>query len=135
MQELPSDLVTLLKEQHGLASRTQLTTAGLSRGALQWRLGRSWRAVLPGMVVTFTGVLDPVQQLIAAQLYAGPEAVISSWTAAGWHGVEAARRSPIIRLTLPDRLHARSTGTVIVTRTKTACWVSAAWLCSVSLHG
>ncbi|HST86467.1 MAG TPA: hypothetical protein VLL08_32315, partial [Kineosporiaceae bacterium] len=105
-------------EQHGLAARTQLTTAGISRGALQWRLGRSWRAVLPGVVATFTGVLDPVQRLIAAQLYAGPEAIISSWTAAGWHGVEAARRSPIIRLTLPDRLHARSTDTVIVTRTK-----------------
>src|SRR5689334_19246771 len=61
--------------RRGLATRAQLTAGGLGRPALQWRLGRTWRAVLPGVVTTFAGVLDPVQRWIAAQLSAGPEAV------------------------------------------------------------
>jgi len=107
----------LLRTQRGLASRAQLLEAGVTRSALQWRLDRSWQAVLPGVVATFTGVLDPVQRLIAAQLYAGPEAVIGSWTAAGWHGVESARVSPTIRVVVPDHRKLRDTGTIMVTRT------------------
>jgi len=110
-------LAALLQEQNGLATRNQLLTAGISPSALRWRLDHSWRTVLPGVVATFTGKLDPLQLLVAAQLYAGPDAVISSWTAAGWHGVQAARRASVIRLTVPERRSARRTGTVIVTRT------------------
>src|SRR3954452_2159075 len=109
MPELPPDLTSLLRDQHGLATRSQLLSGGVTRPALQWQLGRGWRAVLPGVVATFTGTLDPVQRLVAAQLYAGPQAVISSMTAAGWHGVTAARGSPIIRLTVPERRSVRST--------------------------
>jgi hypothetical protein len=69
-------------------------------------------------VATFTGHLDPGQRLIAAQLFAGPSGVISSWTAAGWHGVEAARRSPVIRMTVPQRLSARRTSGIVITRTR-----------------
>lgn len=119
------ELEALLVRQHGLAARSQLQAVGVTRAALQWRLTRDWRLVLPGVVATFTGALDPVQHLTSAQLYGGPQAVLSSWTAAGWHGVEAARGMAVIRLTVPERLAARRTGTVMVTRTSrpdTASW-------------
>jgi hypothetical protein len=107
----------LLRHQRGLATRAQLLALELSPAALRWRIGRSWQTVLPGVVAAFTGPLDSGQRLIAAQLYAGPCAVISSWTAAGWHGVESARQSPVIRMAVPERLGARSCGSVTVRRT------------------
>jgi hypothetical protein len=78
--------------------------------------------VLPGVVSTFTGNLDRRQWLIAAQLYAGPLAYFSSWTAAGWYGVEAAREATVIRLTVPAYVAARRSGPVVVTRTTRVDW-------------
>jgi hypothetical protein len=72
---------------------------------------------MPGVVAAFTGPLDSGQRLIAAQLFAGPDAVVSSWTAASWHGVESARQPSIIRMTVPERQAARRCGSVVVNRT------------------
>jgi hypothetical protein len=110
-------LNSLTERQQGLVSRAQLQTCGVTRDELRWRLGRIWRAVHPGVVATFTGCLSPHQQLIAAQLYAGPHAYLSSWTAASWYGVETAREPSIIRLTVPAHLTARRSGPVHVSRT------------------
>jgi hypothetical protein len=118
-------LTALLESQFGLASRSQLKAVGLTSAALRWRTGHTWRIVLPEVIAAFTGNLDPRQRLMAAQLYAGPKAYVSSWTAAAWHGVESARLSPVIRMTVPEPLAARRTATVIVTRTArpdTALW-------------
>jgi hypothetical protein len=112
-----ADLNDLLEHQSGLASRSQLKALGTTPDMLRWRVGRNWRAVLPGVVATFAGSLDRRQWLIAAQLYAGPLAYLSSWTAAGWYGVEAARETTAIRLTVPVYLAARRSGPVVVTRT------------------
>ena len=117
MDESTDALTALLRDQHGLASRSQLLAVGLSASSLRWRLGRQWQAVLPGVVAAFTGTLDQKQRLIAAQLYAGPSAFVSSWTAASWHGVESARLSPTIRMTVPAQLSARRAGRVVVNRT------------------
>ncbi|MFI7587841.1 hypothetical protein ACIB24_12275 [Spongisporangium articulatum] len=83
------------------------------------RLARDWRAPLPGVVATFTGAPTPRQRLIAAQLYAGPEAIIGSTTAAAWHGVEAARADPV-RLFVPRSSSSRRAGFAVVTRTTRA---------------
>jgi hypothetical protein len=113
----PPGLAELLRQQRGLASRQQLLDVGITPAALRWRLGRNWRTVMPGVVAAFTGPLDPVQRLIAAQLFTGPAGVLSSWTAAAWHGVESARHSSIIRMTVPERQAARQCGSVVVSRT------------------
>ncbi len=113
---MDDSLSDLMERQHGLASRAQLLTCGVTRDALRWRLGRTWQAVHPGVVATFTGNLSPRQRLIAAQLYAGPHAYLSSWTAASWYGVEAAREPSIIRLTVPAQQAARRCGPVLVSR-------------------
>jgi len=90
--------------------------SGLTRDAIRCRLGRTWQAVHPGVVATFTGGLDNHQRLIAAQLYAGPQAYLSSWTAAAWFGVESAREPSIIRFTVPAHLAARRSGQIQVSR-------------------
>jgi hypothetical protein len=109
-------LSSLTERQQGLVSRAQLLRCGVTRDELRWRLGRAWQAVHPGVVATFTGFLSPHQQLIAAQLYAGPQAYLSSCTAAFWYGVEAAREPSILRLTVPAHLAARRSGRVRVSR-------------------
>jgi hypothetical protein len=110
-------LSDLLEYQRGLASRVQLKELGITRDMFRWRLGRQWQAVLPGVVATFTGGLDHRQRLIAAQLYAGPKAYLTSWTAAAWYGVEAAREMTILRLSVPAHCASRRSGPVLVTRT------------------
>ena len=112
----PPELLDLLQAQAGLVSRAQLTAIGVTASTVRWRLRRHWRAVMPGVIATFTGALDPYQRLVAAQLFAGPSAVISSWTAAAWHGVESARVSPILRLTVLEPLATRRSGSVLVSR-------------------
>jgi hypothetical protein len=110
------DLDALLRRQVGLVTRPQLRNHGVSRAALRWRLGRGWRLVLPGVVATFTGRLDARQRLVAAQLFAGPEAMIAASTAATWHGVTAAT-GPLVRLLVPGYRAARRADFVRVDRT------------------
>lgn len=110
------ELAALLRLQQGLATRVQLREHGVSEDSLRWRIGRTWRLVLPGVVATFTGRLDGRQRPVAAQLYAGPGAVLSSWTAASWHGVESAR-APQLRVAVPQSRSSRRCGFVVVTRT------------------
>jgi hypothetical protein len=96
-----SPLREVLTEQHGLIHREQLLDLGVTRGQLRWRLDREWRLVLPGVVATFTGRLDHRHRLVAACLFAGPDAVVTSTTAARWRGATNVVRDPVVRLVVP----------------------------------
>jgi hypothetical protein len=76
-----------LSTQLGLVTRDQLAERGISRGAVRWALGRTWRMPLPGVVATFTGALTPRQELVAASLWAGDDAVLTGICAARFHQV------------------------------------------------
>jgi hypothetical protein len=117
MLVMDDEIQALLRRQRGLATRSQLLSAGVSKEALRWRIGRAWRIPLPGVVATFTGVLDANQRLIAAQLFAGPAAFISSWTAAALLGLATVGTSHVIRLVVPERQAARRSAYVVVSRT------------------
>jgi hypothetical protein len=107
----------LLELQLGLATMAQLHEVGLSRAELRWKLGRSWRLVLPHVVATFTGQLDARQRLVAAQLFAGRGGMISGPTAARWHGLLSA--SPrAVHVEVPHERRPRSAGFVVVGRTR-----------------
>jgi hypothetical protein len=95
----------------------QLHEVALSRAELRWKLGRSWRLVLPHVVATFTGQLDARQRLVAAQLFAGRGGMISGPTAARWHGLLSA--SPrAVHVEVPHERRPRSAGFVVVGRTR-----------------
>jgi hypothetical protein len=124
--DLPAELRDLIDLQAGLARRGQLLAGGVSPSALRWHLGRRWRLVLPAVVATFTGELSPHQHLVAGQLLAGPEAVLSGPSAAAWHGVLAATTDGVVHLQVPAHLAARRHGFVSVRRTTRpdlAAWV------------
>ena len=87
----------LIEAQDGLVHRRQLLEAGVTPSALRWHLGRRRQLVLPGVAATVTGTLTPRQRLVAGQLMAGPEAVISGPTAAAWHGILEAARDGRVR--------------------------------------
>jgi len=110
-------LPALIDEQCGLVRRDQLAVAGITRAQLRWRLDRRWRVVLPGVISTFTGNLDPHQRLVAASLYAGPGAVVTSSTAARWRGLRNVDGTDTIHIAVPAARYARSVGPVQVRRT------------------
>ncbi|HEU4997300.1 MAG TPA: hypothetical protein VFT68_00025 [Lapillicoccus sp.] len=84
---VPSSLHALAVAQRGLLTRRQLADAGVTRAEQRWRLSRSWRLVLPGVVALGTDVLTVEQRHVAALLYAGPDSWLSGSTAAVVHGL------------------------------------------------
>jgi hypothetical protein len=80
---------SLLLKQYGLITRTQALGCGLTESALHHRLrrGRTWQVMLPGVYLSSTGVPTGPQCVVAAQLYAGPESVITGVAALSAHGV------------------------------------------------
>ncbi|MBI4943051.1 MAG: hypothetical protein HY830_20085 [Actinobacteria bacterium] len=116
---IPDELASLLHEQHGLVTTMQLELLGVTRSARRHACARSgWRLVLPGVVATFRGPLSPRQRLVAAQLWAGDDAVISSRTAAACHGVKAADGEHVVRILVPAHRFVRTQGFVVVRRTR-----------------
>src|SRR4051812_20480921 len=71
----------LLRAQAALATVPQLLALGMSRSAIRTRLRRDWMFVLPRVVASSRRPLDDYQRLVAATLFADPDAVISSLTA------------------------------------------------------
>lgn len=105
------------EDQRGLVTVRQLRDAGVTPDALRWRIGRTWRLVLPRVVAVAGVGLDPTQRMIAALLYAGPGAVITSSAAAAWYGVTAAGGLPRITVEVPVRRGPGGAGFVVVRRT------------------
>lgn len=94
----PAELAPTLDEQQGLLTRRQALDAGVTRSQLRWALRRDSRLVLPGVVATFTGDLDPARRLVAGQLWAGPRAQLASLTAVRWHQVGEVPQDGVVRL-------------------------------------
>jgi hypothetical protein len=82
-----SSIDAVFARQSGLATIEQLLATGVTREIIRSRLTRRvWRMVLPRVVSDDARPLDTNRRLIAAQLLAGPDAMIASTTAAVWHG-------------------------------------------------
>lgn len=81
----------ILREQHDVVTRRQLLECGMSRGAIQHRVGPEgrWLVILPGVYVTTGGRARAEQREMAAMLYAGPGAVMTGAFAARRHGLTA----------------------------------------------
>ena len=108
----------LFQRQAALATVGQLAASGVSRSALRARLRREWGFVLPRLVSGTRRPLDDQQRLVGALLFAGEGAVITSHTAAAWHGVRAAAVDRSVRVAIPSNRAVKSHGFVLVTRTE-----------------
>jgi len=79
----------LLYEQLGVIARYQVPAAGITAGALRHRLrpGGPWQTLLPGVYMAMTGTPTPLQQEMAALLYAGSGSMVTGSAALRCHSI------------------------------------------------
>jgi hypothetical protein len=112
-------LMPLLAQQDFVIERQQAMAAGMSRGQIDDRLAsRAWQMLLPRVYLTSAGSPTRRQKLIAALLWAGPEAAIDDVDACRFHGVKAAAiDEDRVHVVVPWGSQARSRRFVRVRRT------------------
>ena len=97
----------LIHDQGRIVSRAQLQAAGWSEPRIRQGLrSRRWQTVHPGVYSTHTGPIGYDEQLLAALLYAGPNAAWSHYTAAEQLGLlkpDSIRPRPNIVIHRDDR--------------------------------
>jgi very-short-patch-repair endonuclease len=80
---LPDHCQELLGHQHGIIARWQTAQARLDASGIDERLRRRrWQRLYSGVYASFTGEPSRTAVLWAAVLRAGPDALLSHWTAA-----------------------------------------------------
>jgi hypothetical protein len=112
-------LLAVLNAQDWVISREEALAAGLTPPAIKSKLRRcQWQAMLPGVYLTHPGKPTRRQMLLAALLYAGPEAAIDAVDACFFHGMRAIPvDDEFVRVAAPFGSTARSRGFVVVRRT------------------
>jgi hypothetical protein len=113
---VPLDLVGLAQEQGGVVSRAQLLEAGASRGQIRWQLGRSWRLLLPGVILLAPGLPSVSQRQMAALLYAGPDSWLSGLTALALHGWGPPKSGPRVHVLVPPSRRSRDVAWLSIRR-------------------
>ena len=112
----------LLAAQDAVVHRRDLFACGWTEGAVEHRLGRDWQVLLPGVVLTVTGVPTVWQQRRAALLWAGLRAALTSWTGLAVQGVRCEETADV-HVAVPHarqlstRAFVRAPGRVLVHRT------------------
>ena len=108
----------LLGNQHGVISREQALSCGVSLSALSYRsrAGGPWPAVLPGVYVAHTGAPSEDQREIAALLYAGPRSILTGAAALRRFGL-AGPRTDAVGVLLPMNTQKRDAGFARIRRT------------------
>ena len=102
--EFSKELLALLARQDGVATRAQLVAHGVSPAAVRWNSGRSWRVLLPHVVVLSRETPRPRQRLVAGLLWAGDRSVLAGPTAAAQHGITSADPRERVHLVVPPPL-------------------------------
>ena len=112
------ELGAIAVRQHHLVTRRQALDAGVTRSALQHRLGPEgpWQVILPGVYLTLTGTPTLDQRDMAALLYAGPDSMLSGQSALRRHALTSSRSSVVDVLT-PVTVQRRSCEFVRMQRT------------------
>ncbi len=113
------DLDWLLFSQRGVLSRAQSLACGQTPGSLQHRLrpGGPWRRLLPGVYLTASGEPTREQLKVAAQLYAGPDSLITGSAALEFYGIQG-RRAEVVDVLARASAHAGSRDFAAVHRTR-----------------
>lgn len=107
----------LIHDQNRIVSRAQLQSAGWSEAQIRKSLrNRRWQTVHPGVYATHTGPIGYDDHLLAALLYAGPEAAWSHYTAAEQLGLLKRDDRRPVYLTIPWRRRVRPRPNLVVVR-------------------
>jgi hypothetical protein len=115
---LPSPpLQAVVDQQCGVVTRRQLQDHRVSIGQIRWQLGRSWRQLLPGVVLLDPSVPTPHQRQVAALLYAGPGSWLAGPTAAAVLGFLPEDAEPRVHVLGPPNIRPRNVHGLTVRRT------------------
>lgn len=117
MVDFPAPVRDLLRRQEGLVTRPQLLGHGVTKEAVRWNAGRSWRVVLPSVYLLGRDTPTTRQRDIAALLWAGPTAVIGGASAARLHGITSADPGGLVHLDVPAPGASRRRGFAVARRT------------------
>lgn len=110
-------LEVMIHDQGRIVSRAQLLAAGWSEARIRRPLrNRRWQFVHPGVYATHTGPVGYDEHLLAALLYAGPDAAWSHHTAAEQLGLLKRETGRPIHVTVPERRRVRARPNVIIHR-------------------
>jgi hypothetical protein len=105
-------------EQAGVVARSQLLALGLTpRQARRWIDSGRWRALHPGVYVTFTGPVPDLARVWAALLHAGDGAAAGHRTALWLHGVLPAP-GELVEVSVPHERKVRRVAGVRVRRVR-----------------
>lgn len=99
--ELPDRVLQMAHHQRGVVTRRALLEARVSSPQIRWRLGRTWRLILPGVILLDWGLPDVEQRRVAALLYAGPRSWLSGLTAAALHGMVGTPQTERVDVLVP----------------------------------
>ena len=107
----------LIHQQSRIVSRAQLHAAGWTDAAIRRPLrSRRWQTVHPGVYATHTGPIGYDAQLVAALLYAGPNAAWSHYTAAEQFGVLRPDSDRPVYVTIPEHRRLRQRPNLVIRR-------------------
>ncbi len=104
----------LLRSQDGVLRRGQLLAHGVSKEAIRWNTGRSWRVLLPSTYLVEGSEITLRRRHIASLLYAGPGAVITGAAGAAHHGLREVPGGQGVEVVVPPTRRRRSVGFVTV---------------------
>jgi very-short-patch-repair endonuclease len=119
-EELEAEGIDVLMHgQDRVVSRAQLLAADWSQTQIRRRLRRhSWQTVHPGVYATHTGPIGYDARILAALLYAGPEASWSHYTAAEQLGLIRIDEERPVYLTIPSHRVVVAQPGLVIRRTK-----------------
>jgi hypothetical protein len=110
-------LAVLIHDQNQIVSRAQLQVAGWSEAQIRRPLrSRRWQVVHPGVYATHTGPIGYDEQLLAALLYAGPEAAWSHYTAAEQLGLLKPDDNRPVYVTIPEHRRTKPRPNLVIHR-------------------
>lgn len=120
MPRIPNELRRTAVAQDGLVTRRQALDAGLTRHQIDWLVGRGarWRVVLRGVYSVTSGRLTRRQEMRAALLYAGDDAVLSGVTVLELYGLKFVPTDRRVHLLVPIARRVRPHAAVVVERTR-----------------
>ncbi|MGW6280707.1 hypothetical protein [Kribbella sp. NPDC055071] len=107
----------LIQVQNRIVSRVQLLAGGWSEARVGGRLRtRRWQAIHPGVYATHTGPIGYDERLLAALLYAGPEAAWSHHTAAEQLGLIKSDPKRPVHVVIPESRRVKAQRDLVIHR-------------------
>ncbi len=99
---VPRDLERLIGRQAGVVTRAQALAAGMTRHAVQVKLGAGrWRRLHAGVYLAYPGPPSRESLMWAAVLAVRTGAVLCHQTAAELHGLVEARKGGVVHIMVP----------------------------------